>query len=171
MKPVQSLLKVFDRINASGAEAATEGPACSGVRDAGRAAAFERRLGTAEWIPKVGCRPRPQEPALPRMSPIRHERARPWARLRYPGASKGFGGPGFAGPQFTQLSGQLQADFETLDTDQKALKAEIPANVTAAVKADQATIQKAISSLTPTQLKARRPADERNHRATIPRPT
>ena len=32
--------------------------------------------------------------------------------------------------------------------------AQIPASVTAAVKADQATIQKAVSSLTPTQWKA-----------------
>ena len=35
--------------------------------------------------------------------------------------------------------------------------AQIPASVTAAVKADQATIQKAFSSLTPTQLKALHP--------------
>ena len=33
MKPVQTLWKVFDRINASGADCPTEGPACSGVRD------------------------------------------------------------------------------------------------------------------------------------------
>ena len=36
--------------------------------------------------------------------------------------------------------------------------AQIPASVTAAVKADQATIQKAVSSLTPTQLEALHPS-------------
>ena len=71
------------------------------------------------------------------------------------------------------LSTQLQTDFQTLQTDQKALQAEIPASLTAAVKADQAVIQKAFSSLTPTQLKALRPSgpSERNTPAAIPRPT
>ena len=53
---------------------------------------------------------------------------------------------------------QLQTDFQTLQTDQKALQAEIPASLTAAVKADQAVIQKAFSSLTPTQMKALLPS-------------
>ena len=52
---------------------------------------------------------------------------------------------------------QLQTDFQTLQTDEKALQAQIPASLTAAVKTDQAIIQKAFSSLTPTQLKALHP--------------
>ena len=67
---------------------------------------------------------------------------------------------------------QLQTDFQTLQTDQKALQAEIPASLTAAVKADQAVIQKAFSSLTPTQMKALHPGSRRAEPpAVIPRPT
>ena len=76
------------------------------------------------------------------------------------GAPKGKGGPGadFAGHAFTKPSAQLQADFNTLQTDMKTLQAEIPATLTAAVKADQAVIQQAFSSLTPTQQQALRPS-------------
>ena len=73
------------------------------------------------------------------------------------GASKGFGGPGFAGPKFTRRSAQLQADYKTLDADQKALETEIPASLTAAVKADQDVIRQAFSKLTPTEMKALHP--------------
>jgi hypothetical protein len=55
-------------------------------------------------------------------------------------------------------SAQLQTDFQTLQTDEKALQATIPASLTAAVQADQAGIQKAFSSLTPTQMQALRPS-------------
>jgi hypothetical protein len=61
---------------------------------------------------------------------------------------------GGANHQFAPMSAQLQADFQTLRTDQKTLRSEIPANLTATVKADQAVIQKAFSSLTSTQRKA-----------------
>ena len=63
-----------------------------------------------------------------------------------------------AGKTHKAPSAQLQAAFQTLQTDEKALIAQIPASVTAAVKTDQATIQKAFSSLTPTQLQALRPS-------------
>jgi hypothetical protein len=51
-------------------------------------------------------------------------------------------------------SAQLQAAFKNLQTDEKSLMAQIPASVTSAVTTDQATIQQALSSLTPTQWKA-----------------
>ena len=49
---------------------------------------------------------------------------------------------------------QLQADFQTLQADEKTLQSEIPSSLITAVKTNQATIQKALSSLTPTQLQA-----------------
>ena len=52
---------------------------------------------------------------------------------------------------------QLQADFQTLQADQKALQAEIPTSLTDAVKADQAIIEQAFSSLTPAQRHALHP--------------
>ena len=55
-------------------------------------------------------------------------------------------------------SAQLQAAFQTLQTDEKTLQSEIPTSLTSAVKADQATIQKALSSLTQAQLQALRPS-------------
>ena len=60
--------------------------------------------------------------------------------------------------RLTRRRAQLEAAFQTLQTDEKSLIAQIPASVTAAVKTDQATIQKAFSSLTPTQLQALRPS-------------
>ncbi len=159
MKPVQSLLKVLDRINASGAEAARpkvrRAPACETLE--------ERQLLNAAWGPPNGF-PRWNGAAGTGTSPAAY--VRPFDMkgaglgghaFDIQGASKGFGGPGFAGPQFTQLSAQLQADFKTLDTDQKALKAEIPASLTAAVKADRDVIRQAFSKLTPTQMKALHP--------------
>ncbi len=55
-------------------------------------------------------------------------------------------------------SAQLQKDFQTLQTDEKTLKSEIPTSLTSAVKADQATIQQALSSLTQAQWQALRPS-------------
>ena len=75
---------------------------------------------------------------------------------RSPAPPGGVAPGGVAGKTF-KVTAQLQTDFQTLQTDQKTLMAQIPASVTAAVKADQAVIQKAFSSLTPTQLKALRP--------------
>ena len=73
---------------------------------------------------------------------------------RSPAVPGGVAPSGVAGKTFKAPSAQLQTDFQTLQTDEKALQAEIPASLIAAVKADQAVIQKAFSSLTPTQLKA-----------------
>ena len=89
-------------------------------------------------------------------------------RHRVPG---GVAPSGVAGKTF-KVTAQLQTDFQTLQTDQKTLMAQIPASVTAAVKADQAIIQKAFSSLTPTQLKALHSGSRRAEPpAAIPRPT
>ncbi|MGZ5949792.1 MAG: hypothetical protein ACXWO1_06605 [Isosphaeraceae bacterium] len=74
----------------------------------------------------------------------------------FSGAPGGVAPGGVAGKTF-KVTAQLQTDFQTLQADQKTLMAQIPASVTAAVKADQAVIQKAFSSLTPTQLKALHP--------------
>ena len=88
------------------------------------------------------------------------------------GGPNGVAPSGFAGMSFKAPSAQLQTDFQTLQSDEKALQAEIPASLTAAVKADQAVIQKAFSSLTPTQLKALHPVGRRAEPpAAIPRPT
>ena len=74
------------------------------------------------------------------------------------GGPNGVAPSGFAGKTFKAPSAQLQTDFQTLQSDEKALQAEIPASLTAAVKADQAVIQKAFSSLTRTQMKAMQPS-------------
>jgi len=81
----------------------------------------------------------------------------PGHSFAFPGGSGGVAPSGVAGKSFKAPSAQLQTDFQTLQTDEKALQAEIPASLTAAVKTDQAVIQKAFSSLTPTQLKALHP--------------
>jgi len=72
----------------------------------------------------------------------------------FPGAPNGVAPSGVAGHSFKALSPKLQTDFQTLQADEKTLQAEIPASLTAAVKADQAVIRSAFSSLTTTQLKA-----------------
>src|SRR5208282_4945632 len=171
MKPVQTLLKVFDRVNASGAEAARpkvrRAPACEMLEG--------RQLLNAAWTPPQG---------FGGWDRAAGEGANPAAHVHtldakgakgahgaghafaFPG---GPGGPGHsfafpvapngvAGKSFKAPSAQLQADFQTLQTDQKALQAEIPASLTAAVKADQAVIRQAFSSLTPTQMKALLPS-------------
>ncbi len=48
--------------------------------------------------------------------------------------------------------------MQTLQTDMKTLQSEVPSTVTAQLKADKATIDHALATLTPTQLKALRPA-------------
>ena len=69
------------------------------------------------------------------------------------------GGPmGVAGKSLKAPSAQLQKDFKTLQSDTKALQAEIPTSLTAAVKADREVIRKALSSLTPAQMKALLPS-------------
>jgi hypothetical protein len=169
MKPVQTLLKVFDRINASAAEAARpkvrRAPACEMLegRQLLNAAAWTPSQGFAGWHGDVGQ----GADAAAHVDTFDGKGAR-WAGrdFAFPG---GAGGPGHsiafpgapkgvAGKNFEALSPQLRADFQTLKADGKALMAQISPSLTAAVKADQATIQQAFSSLTPTQWKALRPS-------------
>jgi len=82
----------------------------------------------------------------------------PGRNIAFPIGPNGVAASGVAVKSFKAPSAQLQTDFQTLQTDEKALRAEIPASLTAAVKADQAIIQKAFSSLTPTQMQASRPS-------------
>jgi hypothetical protein len=148
MKPVQTLLRALERISTSRAEAARpkvrRAPACETLEG--------RQLLNAAWMPSQG---------LPLMHGAAHVRrfnvrgaVSGGHAFDIQGASKGFGGQGFASHMSTQLSAQLQADFKTLDTDQKQLLAEIPASLTAAVKADQDVVRQAFAKLTPTQMKA-----------------
>ncbi len=65
---------------------------------------------------------------------------------------------GVAGKNLKAPSAQLQKDFKTLQSDTQALQAEIPTSLTAAVKADGEVIRKALSSLTPAQMKALLPS-------------
>jgi len=184
MKPVQTLLKVFDRINTSGAEAARPKvrrvPVCEMLEG--------RQLLNAAWTPPQGFAgwdgaAGKGADAAAHVYTLDAKGAKgahgAGHGLAFPGGPGGPGGPGpslafpgapggvapsgvapsdVAGKSFTAPSAQLQADFQTLQTDQKALQAEIPASLTAAVKADQAVIQKAFSSLSPTQLKALQPS-------------
>jgi hypothetical protein len=69
-----------------------------------------------------------------------------------------FPGHGNAGHGMPAPSAQAKADLQTLQTDMKTLQSEIPSTVTAQLKADKATIDQALTTLTPTQLKALRPA-------------
>jgi len=163
MKPVQTLLKVFDRINASGAEAARpkvrRAPACEMLE--GRQllnAAWTPPQGFAGWHGDVGK-------GADLAAHVRTWDAqgvkgaqRAGHDFAFPGATNGVAPSGVAGKSFQALSPQLQTDFETLHDDQKALQAEIPANLTAAVKTDQTEIRQAFLSLTPTQLQALRPS-------------
>src|SRR3954454_16492183 len=68
-----------------------------------------------------------------------------------------FGGKGGLGHGMPALSAQTKADMQTLQTDVKTLQSEIPSSVTAQLKAHKATIDKALGTLTPTQLKALHP--------------
>jgi hypothetical protein len=72
----------------------------------------------------------------------------------------GFAFPGHekAGHGMPAPSAQAKADIQTLQTDMKTLQSEIPSMVTAQLKADKATIDHALATLTPAQLKALRPA-------------
>jgi hypothetical protein len=69
-----------------------------------------------------------------------------------------FAGKGKAGHGMPALSAQAKTDMQTLQTDMKTLESEVPSTVTAQIKADKATIDQALATLTPTQLKALRPA-------------
>jgi hypothetical protein len=172
MKSLKTLWKAFDRINTSDSEAARpkvrRAPACEMLEG--------RQLLNAAWTPPLGFAG--WDGAATRgAGAIAHVRAldakgthRAFDNLKLAGASASaghnfafHGAPnggapgGVAGKSFQAPSAQLQTDFQTLQTDQKALQAEIPASLTEAVKADQAVIQKAFSTLTPTQMQALRP--------------
>jgi hypothetical protein len=176
MKAVQTLRKAFDRINASGAEAARpkvrRAPACEMLEG--------RQLLNAAWTPPQGF-PGWDGAAGKGADPAAHVHTLDATGAKgargaghafaFPGGSGGaghtFAFPGalggvapssVAGKTLKAPSAQLQTDFQTLQTDQKALLAQIPASLTAAVKADQAVIRQAFSSLTPTQMKALLPS-------------
>ncbi|MBV8310414.1 MAG: hypothetical protein JO344_08520 [Planctomycetaceae bacterium] len=160
MKPVQTLWKAFDRINASGAEAARpkvrRAPACEMLEG--------RQLLNAAWTPPQGFAgwdgaAGKGADAAAHVYTLDAKGAH-WAghTFAFPGALGGVDPSSVAGKTFKAPSAQLQTDFQTLQTDQKALQAEIPASLTAAVKADQAVIWQAFSSLTPSQIKALLPS-------------
>jgi hypothetical protein len=69
-----------------------------------------------------------------------------------------FAGKDRLGHGMPALSTQAKADMQTLQTDMKTLQSEVPATITAQLKAEKATIDKALSTLTPTQMRALRPA-------------
>ncbi len=194
MKPVQTLRKAFDRISASGEEAARpkvrRAPACEILEG--------RQLLNAAWTPPQGFAgwdgaAGKGADASVHVSTLDAKGAHgagstskltgapggagntsafPGApggagnTSAFPGAPGGAGNTsafpgapgGVAGKTLNAPSAQLQTDFKTLHTDEKALQAEIPSNLTAAVKADQTVIQQAFSSLTQTQLQALRPS-------------
>ncbi len=166
MKPVQTLLKVFNRINASGAETARpkvrRAPACETLEG--------RQLLNAAWTPPQGfpgwdgAAGKGADPAAHVHTPDAkgaegaHGAGHAFAFPGGPGGPGGVAPSGVAGKSFKAPSAQLQTDFQTLQTDEKSLQTDIPASLTAAVKADQAVIQKAFSSLTPTQMQALRPS-------------
>ncbi len=173
MKPVQTLLKVLDRINTSGAEAARpkvrRAPVCEMLE--GRQllnAAWTPPHGFPGWDGAAGQGPDPAAHVHPLDAKGLHGAGHTFGfpgapggaghAFAFPGAPNGVAPSGVAGKSFKAPSAQLQTDFQTLQTDQKALQAKIPASLTAAVKADQAVIQKAFSSLTPTQMKALLPS-------------
>jgi hypothetical protein len=159
MNALQRLVSVFDRIGESGPEPARvilrRAPVCELLE--GRQllnAAWTPPHGFPGWDGAPGARPGPGA----HVHPLDMRGGPRGAQVfELHGGPKGTGGPGFDGHAFTKPSAQLQADFQTLQTDQKSLQAEIPTSLTDAVKADQAVIQKAFSSLTRSQLKALHP--------------
>jgi hypothetical protein len=61
---------------------------------------------------------------------------------------------GFPGHGMPVLSAQAQAELQTLQTDVKTLQSEIPSSLQEQLKADKATIDQALGSLTPAQHRA-----------------
>src|SRR5271166_407840 len=158
MKPVQTLLRAFDRISASGAEAARpkvrRAPACEMLE--GRQllnAAWTPPQGFPGWDGAAGQGPGPAAHVhtleAKGLHGVGHTFGFPGASggaghtFAFPGVPNGVAPSGVAGKSFKAPSAQLQSDFQTLQTDEKALQAEIPASLTAAVKADQAVIRQA----------------------------
>src|SRR5271165_5900156 len=88
----------------------------------------------------------------------------PWHGVKDAGGHH-FAGPGVdvqmkggTGHDMPALSTQAKADMKTLSTDIAKLKSEVPASLQAQIKADQATIDNALASLTPQQRRAAFPA-------------
>jgi hypothetical protein len=170
MKSVQTLRKAFDRINASGAEAARpkvrRAPACEMLE--GRQllnAAWTPPQGFAGWDGAAGKGADASAHVYTLGAKGAHGAGHTFAfpggaghTFAFPGDLGGVAPSSVAGKTFKAPSAQLQTDFKTLQTDEKALQAQIPASLTAAVKADQAVIRQAFSSLTPTQMKALLPS-------------
>src|SRR5271166_3503387 len=166
MKPVQTLRKAFDRISASGAEAARpkvrRAPACEMLE--GRQllnAAWTPPQGFAGWDGAAGKGADAAAHVYTLDAKGAHWAGHTFAfpggaghTFAFPGALGGVAPSSVDGKPFKAPSAQLQTDFQTLQTDQKALLAQIPASLIAAVQADHAVIRKAFSSLTPSQLKA-----------------
>jgi hypothetical protein len=72
--------------------------------------------------------------------------------IHTPGAHDFAGAPGdfsFKGATLAKASPQVQADFKTLQADTKAFEAEIPATVTASLKADAAVVRQTLEKLGP----------------------
>ena len=82
-----------------------------------------------------------------------------------------FAGKAKGGHGMPALSAQARADSQTLQTDMKTLQSEVPATVTAQLKADKATIDKALATLTRAQLKALQPAPPSGASTSPPDPT
>jgi hypothetical protein len=92
------------------------------------------------------------------------DRGKPPAIVHHGEAGKGDpqfvdrGGPSGHFGQHAAPSAQTQTDMQTLQTDMKTLQSEIPASITAAVTADQATIKSALAAETPAQRESQMPA-------------
>jgi hypothetical protein len=163
MKTLRTMLVSFDRAHASRSKMVRarvrRAPACESLEG--------RQLLNAAWGPPPGLggwdgAAGPGAGVPPHVHPFGVNGAPEGHHALKPGAAhKGGPGHGPAGHNFTPPSAQLQADFKTLQTDQQALQAEVPASVTAAVKADQAVIEKAFSSLTHAEMKALHPGGPR----------
>src|SRR4051812_28945762 len=70
----------------------------------------------------------------------------------------GFPSVGAPGHGMPALGAQAQADLQTLQNDVKSLQAEIPSSLQDQLKADKATIDQALHSLTPAQQRAQHQA-------------
>ncbi len=180
MRSMQRLVKALDCMNASSAEAARpkvrRAPACELLEG--------RQLLNAAWTPPQGFGGWDGAAAKADSAHVHTLDANgahaAGHNLGFPGGADRSGhmafegGPMMAHPEGTPPTGvapssvagqtpkapsaQLQTDFQTLQADEKTLQSEIPSSLITAVKTDQATIQKALSSLTPTQLQALRPS-------------
>ncbi len=175
MKSMQTLLKAFDGSKVSGMDTARpkvrRAPVCELLEG--------RQLLNAAWTPPQGfagwdATAAKGTNAAAHVHTLDAKNAlgsgHAFAFLGAPGGPghdmRFLGGPKGAPPTSTSPtstppkapSAQLQKDFRTLQIDEKTLRSEIPTSLTSAVKADQATIQKALSSLTQAQIQALRPS-------------